>query len=204
MATVVMDRNFAEELRQARVEAGSDRWDEVWEGTYMMSPLPNNEHQEIVNRLAAILQDTVGWDTGDTVLPGTNVSDREKGWEFNYRCPDIAVYLAQTKAKNCRTHWCGGPDFAVEIVSPDDMVRDKLPFYGKVAMRELLIIDRDPWALELLRLSGKKLKTVGASAGKKGGFLRSSVLPLSYRLMAGKRRPTIEVIRSTDGKTWNV
>jgi Uma2 family endonuclease len=157
-----------------------------------------------VNRLAAVLQDTVGWDSEDIVFSGTNVSDRVKGWESNYRCPDFAVYLSGTKAKNCGTHWCGGPDFAIEIVSPDDMVRDKIPFYGKVAMRELLIIDREPWALELQRLSGKKLKTVGVSTGKKGRLLRCKVLPLSFRLMAGKRRPIIEVTRSTDGKTWNV
>jgi Uma2 family endonuclease len=198
-----MDRSFAERLRKERAAAGSDRWDEVWEGTYMMAPLPNNEHQELVGAWVAVLRIVVPIDQG-LVFPGTNVSDRVKGWEFNYRCPDVAVYLAGTKAKNCRTHWCGGPDFAVEIVSPDDMVRDKLPFYGTVAMRELLIIDRDPWALELLRLSGKKLKTVGVSTGKKGRLLRSQVLPLSIRLTAGKLRPTIEVIRTTDGQSWKL
>ena len=52
MATVVMDRRIADELRQARaVAAGSDRWDEIWEGTYMMAPLPNIEHQDLVGAL---------------------------------------------------------------------------------------------------------------------------------------------------------
>lgn len=203
MATVVMDSHFAEELRQERAAAGSDRWDEVWEGTYMMAPLPNIEHQELVGALVGVIQAIVPRSQG-IVLPGTNVSDREKGWEFNYRCPDVAVYLAGTRAKMCGTHWLGGPDFAVEIVSPDDMVRDKLPFYGKVSMRELLIIDREPWSLELLRLSGKKLKSVGVSSGKRGRILQSRVLPLSFRLVGGKRRPTIEVVRSTDGTTWSV
>ncbi len=79
MATLIMDRHFAECLRQQRVAAGSDRWDEVWEGTYMMTPLPNNEHQQIVNRLAAIFEETVGWSDESFVLPGTNVSDRDQG-----------------------------------------------------------------------------------------------------------------------------
>jgi Uma2 family endonuclease len=204
MATVIMDSGLAEEMQKARAAAGSDRWDEVWEGVYMMAPLPNIEHQEIVNRLCVIFQETVGWDSGDIVLPGANVSDREKGWEFNYRCPDVVVYLGGTRAKNCGTHWRGGPDFAVEIVSPDDMVRDKLPFYGKVATRELLIVGRDPWSLELLRLSGKKLKSVGVSSGKRGRFLESRVLPLRFRLLGGKRRPVIEVVRSADNKAWRV
>ena len=38
---------------------------------------------------------------------------------------------AETRAKNCRTHWLGGPDFAVEIVSEDDRTRDKIPFYSE-------------------------------------------------------------------------
>ena len=47
MATVVLDRDFADALRQERAAARSDRWDEVWEGTYMMVPLPNIEHQDL-------------------------------------------------------------------------------------------------------------------------------------------------------------
>ena len=204
MATVVMDHSLAEELRRERAAAGSDRGDEVWEGTYMMVPLPNNEHQEFVNRLAAIFQDTVGWDSGHIVLPGANVSDRVKGWEHNYRCPDVVVYLEGTHAKDCGTHWYGGPDVGVEVVSEDDRTRDKIPFYSNVGTRELLIVDRNPWSLELFRLTGKKLKSVGVSSGKKGRVLTSRILPLSFRLITGQPRPSIQVVRSTDGKTWKV
>jgi Uma2 family endonuclease len=203
MATVIMDRDFAETLRQERAAAGGDRWDEVWEGTYMMAPLPNNEHQELVGSFVDVLREIVPRNQG-VVLPGANVSDREKGWQFNYRCPDVVVYLTKTRAKDCRTHWRGGPDFAVEIASPDDMVRDKLPFYGQVAMRELLIIDRDPWRLELLRLGGKKLKSVGNSSGKKGRSLKSEVLSVSFRLIGGKDRPEIVVERISDRNKWQV
>jgi Uma2 family endonuclease len=204
MATVIMDRGLAEQLREERKAAGSDRWDEVWEGTYMMAPLPNAEHQQIALRIAAICEETVGWNDETMVLPGTNVSDRDKGWQQNFRCPDVVVYLPQTRARNCHTHWVGGPDFAVEITSPDDQTRDKIPFYSKIGTRELLIIDRDPWSLELLRLSAKKLKSVGISTGKKAQPLRSRVLPLSFRLTSGSNRPVIEVVRSTDEKIWHV
>jgi Uma2 family endonuclease len=170
----------------------------------MMAPLPNAEHQQIAVRLAAIFEECIGWNDEAFVLAGTNVSDRRKGWETNYRCPDVAVYLPGTRATNCRTHWLGGPDFAVEIASEDDLTRDKMPFYSKVGTRELLIVDRDPWSLELLRLVGKKLKSVGTSSGKRAVALQSRVLPFSFRLVGGKLRPMIEVIRSTDGKTWRV
>jgi Uma2 family endonuclease len=204
MATVVMDRSVAAQLRHERAAAGLDRWDEVWEGTYMMAPLPNPEHQQIALRLGAIFEETVGWNEETMVLAGTNVSDREKGWQFNYRCPDVVVYLPKTRAKKYRTHWVGGPDFAVEIISEDDQTRDKIPFYSKLGTRELLVIDRDPWSVELLRLSAKKLKSVGVSSGKRGRVLQSRMLPLSFRLSSGQRRPAIEVVRSTDGKTWKV
>lgn len=169
----------------------------------MMAPLPNIEHQELVGAFTHVLKNVVSPDRG-LVLPGANVSDRAKGWEFNYRCPDVVVYLVENPAKNCRTHWQGGPNFAVEVVSPDDMVRDKIPFYGAIAMRELLIVDRDPWSLEILRLSGKKLKSAGVTSGTRGRPLQSRVLPIAFRLIGGRPRPVIEVTRSTDGTTWRI
>jgi Uma2 family endonuclease len=204
MATVVMDRDVAEQLRRERAALGLDRWDEVWDGTYMMAPLPNPEHQQIALRLGAILEETLGWNDDTIVLVGTNVSDRGKGWLHNYRCPDVAVYLPETRARQYPTHFCGGPDFAVEIVSVDDQTRDKIPFYANVGTRELLIVERNPWRLELLRLRGKKLVSIGVSLGKRASVLPSRVLPLSFRLLAGKRRPAIEVVRSSDAKTWHV
>ena len=203
MATVIMDRQFAELLREQRAAAGSDRWDEVWEGTYMMTPLPNIEHQDIAGGLVSVIRQVVGRGQA-IVLPGTNVSDRERGWEHNYRCPDVAVYLLGNAAKNCDTHWFGGPDFAVEIVSDDDRTREKISFYAKVGSQELLIVERDPWALELLRLSESALRSVGTSTLESQQILSSGTLPLTFRLVAGEDRPSILVTHTVDGKTWNV
>jgi len=90
--------------------------------------------------------------------------------------------------------WLGGPDFAVEIVSPDDASRDKLDFYARVGVRELLVIDRDASALELYRLQGRRMISVGRSiAGDTTTTLQSEVIPLSFRLIEGGARPLIEV-----------
>jgi Uma2 family endonuclease len=204
MATVILDRDLGEHLRQQRAETGADRWDEVWDGIYMMVPLPNNEHQQIASRLTAICEDTVGWGGGAIVLPGANVSDREQGWAQNYRCPDVVVVLPGGHAKNCGTHWCGGPDFAVEIVSDDDRTRDKIPFYSKIHTLELLLIDRDPWSLELFRLIDSELASIGKLTTESTGTLTSDVLPLSFALLGGNERPVIRVRRRTDNKTWDV
>jgi Uma2 family endonuclease len=203
MATVVLDREIAEKLREERAASGLDRWDEVWEGTYIMTPLPNIEHQDIASGLVAAFRTVLGRRQA-VVLAGTNVSDRERGWKSNYRCPDVAVYLASNPARNCRTHWCGGPDFGVEIVSEDDRSRDKLPFYAKVGTRELLIVDRDPWRLELFRLVGNELRSAGQATVAEGEALTSQVLPLSFQLVADSDRPSILVTHTADGRTWNV
>jgi hypothetical protein len=84
------------------------------------------------------------------------------------------------------------------------MVREKRPFYANVGTRGLLVVDRDPWRLELLQLKGRKLTTVGTSSGKKRSMIPSAVLPLICRLMAGKQRPTIEVARASAAETWKV
>ena len=36
------------------------------------------------------------------VSPGVNLSDRDDGWEQNYREPDVAVFLHDTKADQLR------------------------------------------------------------------------------------------------------
>jgi Uma2 family endonuclease len=163
-----------------------------------MAPLPNDDHQEIQTRSVVMLQEALGWDSPAKIRAGVNVSDRHKDWTSNYRDPDVVVYLPGNPAKNFGTHWQGGPDFLVEIISPFDRSREKLPFYAKVGVREVLVIDRDPWSLELY-VRGKRQTSMRLEAKTKlkGPPLRSSVLPLTFALVAGKPRPRIEVILTT-------
>ena len=150
-AMIVLDPAGSERLRKERARFGSDKWDEVWEGTYVMSPLPNNEHQAIVSHLVSVFREILGWSEDVFVFPGTNVTDQEDDWEKNYRCPDVAVFLPGTKAENRDTHWFGGPDFLVEVVSQNDQTRKKLPFYAKVGTREMVIVDRQPGQNDLMQ-----------------------------------------------------
>jgi Uma2 family endonuclease len=204
MATLVQDVDLSRQLIAQRRRLKHDRFDEVWEGVYVMNPLPNNEHQELVGHLNHLLE-TVIWEPRlGKVLPGVNVSDREHGWKKNYRCPDVVVFLNDSQAVNCDTFWLGGPDFAVEIVSPGDRSREKLDFYAKVGTRELLLIDRKPWSLELYRLAGETLLRVGKSTLAKRDWLTSEVVPLKWRLVAGKSRPEIEAVHRTSRKKWRM
>jgi Uma2 family endonuclease len=204
MPVLVLDRDLAEHLKAERHASGADRYDEVWEGVYHVSPLPGDEHQEITTRLSAILTDVVDWPGVGRVRAGVNVSDREDDWTHNYRIPDVAVFLPGNPARNCGTHWCGGPDFAIEIRSPDDETRDKLPFYAKVGVRELLLLDREPWVLELYRAEGGRLNLVGTSTIESPRVLTSSLLPLTSCLRPGGDRPAIEVCHIDGAQRWSV
>jgi len=202
MATLVHDPALEKDILTQRRAWGADRYDEVWEGVYVVSPMPNNEHLSIATRIAAVFQSALGWENGADVLAGVNVSDRRKGWKKNYRVPDVAVFLEGTRAENLATHWLGGPDFGVEIASPGDESREKIPFYEKVGTQELLIIDRDPRTLELYRRDGKKLVLAGKTSLDESRVLKSRVLNLTFELIPGKLRPRIRIRHSKSGQEW--
>jgi Uma2 family endonuclease len=169
-----------------------------------MSPDPNIEHQGLGFLLAKAIHAAAGLPESLPVFLGVNVSDRVEGWRENYRVPDVALYLPDNPAQDCDTHWSGGPDLGVEILSEGDRGRDKLDFYGKVNTRELMIIDRDPWALELNVLKRKKLRLTGRSTPDDPVWLESTVLPVAYRLIAGTPRPVIEVRNTDTDQVWRV
>ncbi len=108
--------------------------------------------QDLAFEVAVIFREVVRAAGVGKAVGQINVSDREEGWSHNYPRPDAAVILSGGQARNCGTHWCGGPDFVVEILSPYDRAREKIPFYAKIGSREVLMIDREPWALELYGL----------------------------------------------------
>jgi Uma2 family endonuclease len=197
-----IDPELERDIRAQREAAGTERFDEVWDGVYVIATLPDNEHQAIIGTLAAVIQVVVGWESGVRVRAGVNISDRVENWEHNYRWPDVAVFMPHTTARNLETHWLGGPDLAVEVASRNEMVRDKLPFYSKVNTRELLIVDRFPWSLELFRLRDGQLRPVQRSAPGQPASLASEILPLAFSLRDVTPRPQLVVTHRETGQTW--
>ncbi len=203
-ALAVTDPAMVRRLKADREATGLDRRDEMWDGIYVMSPAPNLEHQVFAQELWRIFSEVLPLVGGGIAYNVLNVSDRVEGWLANYREPDVGVYLATNPAINCGTHMCGGPDLAVEILSEGDLARKKLDFYAKIGTRELLLLDRHPWALELYHLADGRLDLVGTSTPDKPDVLTSAVLPLGFRLVAGEVRPTIELARLDGGQTWRI
>ncbi len=202
MAMVILGRDDQKELIRQRLGSGADHHDEVWAGVYVMSPNADNDHFDLAADFVYVVKSALPDRRSARVSAGANISDRIKNWTKNYRCPDLAVFFPNNPAKDMGTFWFGGPDFAVEIISPHDRSRKKLDFYAKVGVRELLLVDRKPWSLELYRLTDGELKLVGKITPDRSPILASEVLPLSFRLLPGDPRPTIEMTHADDGRTW--
>jgi Uma2 family endonuclease len=201
--TLVMDPRIEEELLAKRRAWGGDKFDEVWDGVYVMAPLANIEHMELMSNLVTAFKTALAAQSEVRVFPGVNVSDSREHWEKNYRCPDVAVVMPDSSAIDCDTFFFGGPDFCVEIASDYDRSREKFDFYSRVGVRELLIVDRNPWQLELFRLVQMKLKSIGTCNVAAQQVLLSDVLPLSFRLVPREgARPQIEVVNPATGEHW--
>lgn len=134
---------------------------------------------------------------------GTNLASAPSDWKNDYRCPDVVVFLNNSSAICHGPCWTGGPNLAVEIVSPDDETRQKFGFYAKVGTEELLVVDRNPWRLELLRNDGV---TMGHAAFGElnGDAIACESLPINLRLMSGEKRPQILVTHTETGQEWVV
>jgi Uma2 family endonuclease len=205
MVIQIHDPDLEAEILEDRRSRGIDRWDEVWNGIYVIYPPKDDEHQDLQGGLTSTFLLAMGWGRLGDVRSGVNVTDQQDDWTQNYRCPDVVVYRKDTEAENRSDYWLGGPDFCVEIISENDLARDKLDFYAKVGTSELLLVDRDPWALELYRLiGGSKLRLVGKSTLAKPDRLVSEVIPLTFHLHPGPGRPTIDVRQNDGQQCWTV
>lgn len=204
MVAMIIDESLEQRLIAERKALGIDRFDEVWNGVYLMAPMANNEHQRLANRIAHVLTLALEPDELGTIYPGANVSDQDDNWETNFRCPDVVVFLRGNQAEDRESHWYGGPDLAVEIVSPGDRSYEKLDFYASVGTREVLIVDRAPWQLVLFRLQDGKLHEVGRSTLSDARDIASQVVPLSFQLVAGERSPQINVAHHDGQQRWVV
>ena len=195
---LVLDGDVTREMIRERRALGQDRHDEVWDGIYIMPPLPTNLHQSLVQRNAVIVQSVVPEDA--VVQPGANVSDRRKNWKKNYRVPDVLVVLKHGRAVDCGTHWYGGPDLLIEITSPGEDIFEKLPFYAGIQVREVLILHQNSREVQLFRLHGDELLAVDPTTWEKQEWLKSEVLPLAYRRMQVRGSGPRVMVRRTDGE----
>ena len=199
MAVLIRDAGVEARVRAERQRSDGSRWDEVWSGVLVMPPMPNNDHQRLVIKLCSVFSSLIDWDAGDCCLPGANVSDRDADWQFNYRVPDVLVAKAGGPAQDRGTHWIGSTDLIVEIISPGEEPYAKLDFYSLIGVREVLILQREPWLLERFELQNAVLTKIDR-ASETGGEVRCTVLPLNMRFNASR----LLIEDTIAGTTWQI
>jgi len=135
------------ELLEDRRQKGIDRRDEMWEGALHVPPMPSCDHQDFSWHLEAFLR---GHLRGRRirVLGAVNVASLG-GWPRDFRIPDMVLLGPDCRGVNRRTHIEGPPDVVIEIASPGDESREKLPFWARIGVPEVWIIDRDSKDVEI-------------------------------------------------------
>lgn len=134
MRTVILDPVSAglDELLERRRRSGLDRLDEVWEGEYHMAPAPSHAHAHVAQQLAEVLGPLARAAGLEPTIGEFNLGESE----HDFRVPDGGLHRAGAAGM-----WHPTAALVVEIVSPSDETWDKLAFYARHAVDELLIVD---------------------------------------------------------------
>lgn len=180
MRAVILDVGPQELERRRRL--GLDGRDEMWEGVLHMAPAPSDEHQRTLDELIAFLVPLVRRQRRGTVRSGINVFDEKAGAE-DYRIPDLTFVAAGREALLAADGVRGGgPDAVVEIRSPGDETYEKLPFFARLGVREVLVVDRDTKKPEVFRLAGSQYLGV---APDREGWVVSECMSVRLCALAG-------------------
>ena len=120
-----------EALIERRQALGQDRYDEVWEGVYHMTPGPSGPHAYLLHRLG-ILLDPHATRAGLVGAIGFNLGSGPD----DYRVPDSG-YLREIP----RDVWLSTAAIVVEIVSPGDETYEKFAFHEAHGVEEIIVVD---------------------------------------------------------------
>ena len=172
-----------EELARRR-HTGIDRFDEMWEGVLHMAPAPAYEHQRIVMAIARFLGALCERHGRGVLALGINVFN-DASTVPDYRIPDFSFMAAGRRHVLARDGVRGGgPDAVIEIRSPDDETYEKLPFFARLGVRDVIVIDRDAKEVEIYRLEGSQYVAVQKDPD---GRLRSDVLKVAFATAESSR-----------------
>lgn len=162
-----------------RRRRGVDRLDEVWDGVLHVPPEPTSDHQRFESALEYVLR-PIAIGRGFEIFHQLSILE-PRNHDRNYRTPDILV----VDRKHVIRRGTEGPvELAIEILSPDDESRDKLPFYAARGVKELWIVDPDTRTAEVYLLRGKTY--VAVLAGREGTTC-APALDLELATIAGPK-----------------
>jgi Uma2 family endonuclease len=117
-------------LIEKRQALGLDGHDEVWEGTYVVSPMADVAHARVQAQLPVLLGSRA--QAAGLVESGPF----NLGEQHNVRVPDWGFHRNEPKGLCLPT-----AAVVVEVVSPDDRSYQKFDFYAEHGVGELFIVD---------------------------------------------------------------
>ena len=143
MKTLILDPPpEVQALIQRRHALGQDKLDEVWDGTYHMTPGPDAAHAVVDDELAVLIHPYAR----AAGLVGSGAFNL--GEPDDYRVPDRGYHRGRPTGVRVAT-----AAIVVEIVSPGDETYQKFDFYAAHDVDELLIADPAEHRVLLWRLS---------------------------------------------------
>ena len=157
-----------EALLERRRRAGVNRLDEVWEGVRHMVPGPSIEHAHVSQQLAEILG-PLARATG--LRPAMSEFCLGES-EHDFRVPDGGLHRPGAAGV-----WNPTAAMVVEILSPGDESRQKLPFYAAHDVDEVLLVDPAERTVTWLSLQGGKYESV-----QRSGLIELGPTALAERL----------------------
>lgn len=185
-----MSEQSLEALVELRRRTGAGRLDECWDGAWRLTD-PTARHQQIAARLYRIFADVIEGPNLGTAWISINVTDREDHWIHNHRCPDGAVIMHGNPGRwigEQRAAFLGGPDLVVEVIG-DESPYEKFPFYGRLGVKEILIVDQNTSSPSLWRWTGNSYEETSATASLVTGheFMRDGQSLVVINPLDGRR-----------------
>jgi Uma2 family endonuclease len=170
-------------ILESRKRTGADQWDEMWEGVLHMPPVPNRSQQDLEGHLETWLRANWARPRGNKVYHQINLAS-EGGWSTNYRIPDLVLLTPDRFHIDHNEYFEGAPTVVVEIHSAGDEAYDKMPFYAKLGVPEVWIIDRDSKAPEVYVLARDQYEPQAPDAE---GWIPSPATGIQLRAHAGQK-----------------
>jgi len=185
------------DLIAKRQAAGLDWFDEVWGGVLHMSPSPHSDHQGLVADLVVALGfHAMDRDLGRFFVQ-LNVRTPGSG-ERDYRIPDLVFLTNEQLGTSIVDGWVEGPAaLVVEVRSPREIPVQKLPFYARRGVGEVLVVDRDTRMPELFRRAGDGYAPVRADSDS---YLAIDCLGVRIRRVMRGEKPGFELLDARTGE----
>ena len=173
----VVLRDPSPDMLEERRRLGHDLLDEVWDGVLHMVPPPGATHQSFARDLFLFLHSRlregskIFWETGLYLSPD----------ESNYRIPDLIVAADADIAERGVEKRA---ELVVEVLSKNDMSRDKLPFYAACNVKEVWLLDPKSREHEIYVLRGGQYF---AATPDRDGITHAPLLALDFRTVDGPK-----------------